>query len=238
MPGINGQEDFRKLEAHVRKALTKFTPDINSKIGLIGELYILLTLLGTNHLNPRDIISSWRGHSHTSRDFIFKDTCIEVKTTTGRKSYHNINNLNQVDPRDDDGGITSLFLGSLGIELDPNGSSIVDLTNGILDKIGKDDELKEYFLTNLSAYGVNTIGYHHERMQFWEQFNQKFTVSFSRFYDMGDPNIRLIRFSDLDGMTAINEKTVSYQITLEENIVGSQNNPMKLDDFVHYFLKT
>ena len=64
-------------------------------------------------------------------------------------------------------------------------------------------------------------------MNNWEQFNQKFSIVFSRFYDMADENINLIRFSDISNMTALNEKTVSYQITLDNRIDSSPNNPYK-----------
>lgn len=233
-PDIDGQEQFTKLEAHIRKAITKFTPDMGSKIGLIGELYLLNSFLESDYSDVEDIIGSWSGHSTKSRDFIFRDTCIEIKTTTDNQSTHKINNLNQVDPRDDDGGVTRLFLGSFGIEFNLGGRSIVDLTNEILKKID-DEELENKFLTNLRSYGVNTIGYDHERMKNWEQFNQKFSITFSRFYDMADENIKVIRFSDVVDMTALNEKTVSYQITLEETIVGSTNNPIQLNEFIDFF---
>ena len=105
----------------------------------------------------------------------------------------------------------------------------------IINKI-EDEELRKKFLKNLKSYGVNTIGYDHERMSDWEQFNQKFSIIFSRFYDMGDEDIKLIRFSDVVDMIQLNEKTVSYQITLEENISGSINNPMQLEQFVEFFL--
>ena len=127
-----------------------------------------------------------------------------------------------------------MFLGSFGIEPNLGGKSIVDLTNEILNKID-DEELENRFLTNLRSYGVNTIGYDHERMKNWEQFNQKFSITFSRFYDMADENIKLIRFSDVADMTALNEKTVSYQITLEETILGSTNNPIQLNEFIDFF---
>ena len=144
-PDIDGQEQFLKLEAHIRKAITKYTPDMSSKIGLFGELYLLHSFLESGNSEVEQIIGSWSGHSTKSRDFIFKDTCIEVKTTTLNQSTHRINNMNQVDPRDDDGGITRLFLGSFGIEFNPTGLSIVDLTNKILKKI-EDSELKQKFL--------------------------------------------------------------------------------------------
>tara|TARA_Y100000589_G_scaffold331286_1_gene384163 strand:+ start:6503 stop:7480 length:978 start_codon:yes stop_codon:yes gene_type:complete len=234
-PDIDGQEQFTKLEAHIRKAITKYTPDMSSKIGLVGELFLLHSFLESQNLEVEEIIRSWSGHSTKSRDFIFGDTCIEIKTTTGNQSTHMINNLNQVDPRDDDGGVTRLFLGSIGIEFNLGGLSIVDLTNKIINKI-EDEEVRKKFLNNLKSYGVNTIGYDHERMNDWEQFNQKFSIIFSRFYDMGDENIKLIRFSDVTDMIQLNEKTVSYQITLEENISGSINNPMQLEQFMEFFL--
>ena len=54
---------------------------------------------------------------------------------------------------------------------------------------------------------------------------------------MADENINLIRFSDISNMTALNEKTVSYQITLDNRIDGSPNNPLQMDEFVDLFFK-
>ena len=90
-PDIDGQEQFNKLEAHIRKAITKFTPDMSSKIGLIGELYLLHSFLESDYSDVGEIMGSWSEHSSKSRDFIFGDTCIEIKTTTGNQSTHMIN---------------------------------------------------------------------------------------------------------------------------------------------------
>ena len=136
-----------------------------------------------------------------------------------------------MDSRDDDGGITKLFLASIGVDKKEEGHSIVSLTNSVLEKIPKDD-LKKKFLENLRLYGVNSIGYNHDIMAKWSQFQEKYQVSFSRFYNMGDLNIKVIRFSDLSEMMSVNERTVKYQINLDPIIRGSSNNPLKLEEFV------
>ena len=71
----------------------------------------------------------------------------------------------------------------------------------------------------------------------WSQFQENYHIIFSRFYNMGDPNIKAIRFSDVLGMVAVNERTISYQINLEKTIEGSSNNPMTLEEFSNYLFK-
>lgn len=232
-----GQEEFTKFEKHLRKALAEFEPNHNSKLGLIGELYILNSLLIKAHSGiEEEIIDAWTGHTSKSRDFIFRECCVEVKTTTKSVSSHIINNLNQVDPRDDDGGITELFLASIGVKEDETGDSIVSLTSSILERIA-DNALKTKFLDRVRNYGVHSIGYDHERMANWSQFQGKYLMSFIRFYDMSDTNIKVMRFSDLSTLSAVVERTVSFQINLDSTIHGSPNNPLNLDDFIEHFLR-
>ena len=137
------QERFAEFETFLVKALSKFEPNQNSKIGLLGELYVLDQLLkNRNDLEARTIINAWTGHSSKSRDFILGECCVEVKTTTNSHSLHKINNLNQVDPTDDDGGVTKLYMASLGITEDSAGDSIVSLTESIIQNIN-DADLKD-----------------------------------------------------------------------------------------------
>jgi len=237
-PLDGGQKQFTKFESHLRKALAEFNPDDNSKIGLLGELYILDSFLKlkSSENEEEKIINAWSGYQSTSRDFIFGDCCVEVKTTTKSESTHEINNLNQVDPRDDDGGITELFLASIGVGKKEDGESIVSLTNSIVEKI-KENDLQKKFLDDVRHYGVNSIGYNHERMANWSQFQENYQVLFSRFYNMGDPNIKVIRFSDLSEMMAVNERTVKYQINLDPIIEDSSNNPLNLEEFTDYLFE-
>ena len=235
---LKGQNEFSQFEKYLRKALAEFRLNDNSKLGLLGELSIINSLIKRDEWKTKQkiIIDAWSGYQSTSRDFIFDKQCIEVKTTTKHESTHEINNLNQVDPRDDDGGITELFLASIGLDRKEDGYSIVSMTNSILEAI-EDEELKQIFLENIRHYGVNSIGYDHNRMANWTQFQESYQMTFRRFYNMADPKIKVIRFSDIVEMKAVNERSLSYQINLDENIEGASNNPMTLEEFSNYLVK-
>ena len=97
--------------------------------------------------------------------------------------------------------------------------------------------MQKKFLDDVRHYGVNSIGYNHERMANWSQFQENYQVLFSRFYNMGDPNIKVIRFSDLSEMMAVNERTVKYQINLDPIIEDSSNNPLNLEEFTDYLFE-
>lgn len=228
------QNEFSKFEEIIAKSLAKFKLDENIKIGLIGELYVLNSMLSlvSEKEKYKEIISGWFGFYSKSRDFIYAERCIEVKTTTKEKSIHNISNLNQVDPVDDDGGKTDLYLASIGVSKNEDGEiSISDLVESII-VILDDDALKPIILENISNYGDQNIGYNHIRMKDWSQFQNRYEISFERYYDMSDPNIKLLRFSDISGMTSMIEKSVKYQIELENEIKGSKNNPISSKELV------
>jgi hypothetical protein len=227
------QQQFATLEKIVARALMNFNLDDKSKMGLIGELHVLDSIIANApaYIDKNTIVESWQGHKTKSRDFIFESHCIEVKTTIKNESIHHINNLNQVDPTDDDGGITNLFLASIGLEYGGDGFSIPSLIDSILSKIDG-DELKRDFLNNVQQYGVHMIGYNHNVMKNWTQFQDVFSINFERHYNMRDPNIKTLRFNNLIGMNAVIEKTIKYTIKLDSVIQGSINNPMDISGLV------
>jgi len=69
-------------------------------------------------------------------------------------------------------------------------------------------------------------------MKDWSQFQNRYEISFERYYNMSDPNIKLLRLSDISGMTSMIEKSVKYQIELENEVKGSKNNPISSKNLV------
>ena len=110
------------------------------------------------------------------------------------------------------------------LQIDTNDPFIVSKIDG--------DELKSDFLNNVQQYGVHMIGYNHNVMKNWTQFQDVFSINFERYYNMRDPNIKTLRFNNLIGMDAVIEKTIKYTIKLEPVIQGSINNPMDIPRLV------
>ncbi|MDC1420244.1 PD-(D/E)XK motif protein [Euryarchaeota archaeon] len=227
------QLEFSTFERVLAKSLTKFNLDQNTKIGLIGELHLLKSILSikSDIEKHKEIINGWFGYISKSRDFIYGNTCIEVKTTTKSQSIHHISNLNQVDPVDDDGGITDLYLASIGISKEDEGMSIPSLVESIISLLS-DDALKSIIIDNISNFGYHNIGYNHHRMKDWSQFQNKYDISFERYYNMSDSNIKILRHSDINGMTSVIGKTITYQIELGAEIFGSENNPISSQELI------
>ena len=184
------KSDFSRVEQAITKAMHKFKLNDTSIIGLIGELTVLYKMLQSCGDERKSVLNSWKGHSSTSRDFIFDDVCVEVKTTRMSKSTHHIHGLNQVDVTDDDGGVTQLFVASIGLEENDEGESLSDLVKKLALLDFEKEELEE-LINAIKSYGVNSIGYDHRLMKNWEQFNVKFKINFERYYDMSDSNIKI-----------------------------------------------
>jgi hypothetical protein len=224
------QSEFAKVESAIARAMHKFKLNDNSIIGLIGELTILYQMLVSCDATERTkTLAAWKGHSSTSRDFIFDGVCVEVKTTRKEKSTHYIHGLNQIDATDDDGGDTRLFLASIGLEEDDDGVSLSETVEKF-SSLDLDKEKMKQLLEAIKSYGVNTIGYDHKLMKTWEQFNVKFMINFERYYDMSDSNIKLPKHSDFDDMTHLVTKTLMFFIDLPDEVTADVN-PKDFSDF-------
>ena len=230
------KSEFYKVEHSVTKALHKFKLNDSSIIGLIGELTILYKMLQScGDSEKKSVLNSWKGHSSKSRDFIFDEVCVEVKTTRLSKSTHHIHGLNQVDVTDDDGGVTQLFIASIGLEEHDEGESLSDIVQKIALLDFEEGEL-EKLINSIKSYGVNSIGYDHSLMKNWEQFNVKFNINFERFYDMSDSNIKIPKHSDFDSMIHLVTKTLKFLINLPDVVVEGQN-PKVFSDFFNCVMK-
>ena len=230
------KSEFYKVEHSVTKAMHKFKLNDSSIIGLIGELTILYKMLQScGDSEKKSVLTSWKGHSSTSRDFIFDDVCVEVKTTRLSKSTHHIHGLNQVDVTDDDGGVTQLFIASIGLEEHDEGESLSDIVQKIALLDFEEGELGK-LIKSIKSYGVNSIGYDHSLMKNWEQFNVKFKINFERYYDMSDSNIKIPKHSDFDSMIHLVTKTLKFLINLPDVVVEGQN-PKVFSDFFNCVMK-
>ena len=230
------KSEFSKVEHSVTKAMHKFKLNDSSIIGLIGELTVLYKMLQScDDSEKKSVLASWKGHSSISRDFIFNEVCVEVKTTRMSKSTHHIHGLNQVDVTDDDGGVTQLFIASIGLEEHDEGESLSDLVKKIALLDFEEGELEE-LINAIKSYGVNSIGYDHRLMNNWEQFNVSFKINFERYYDMSDSNIKIPKHSDFDSMIHLVTKTLKFLINLPDVVVEGQN-PKVFSDFFNYVMK-
>ena len=230
------KSEFSKVEHSVTKAMHKFKLNDSSIIGLIGELTILYKMLQScGDSEKKSVLTSWKGHSSKSRDFIFDDVCVEVKTTRLSQSTHHIHGLNQVDVTDDDGGVTQLFIASIGLEEHDEGESLSDIVQKIALLDFEKEELEE-LINSIKSYGVNSIGYDHSLMKNWEQFNVKFKINFERYYDMSDSNIKIPKHSDFDSMIHLVTKTLKFLINLPDVVVEGQN-PKVFSDFFNCVMK-
>jgi hypothetical protein len=230
------KSDFSRVEQVITKAMHKFKLNDSSIIGLIGELTVLHKMLQSCDASEKKrVLASWKGHSSTSRDFIFDDVCVEVKTTRMDKSTHHIHGLNQVDVTDDDGGVTQLFIASIGLEEHNEGESLSGLVQKIALLDFEEGELEE-LINAIKSYGVNSIGYDHRLMKNWEQFNVSFKINFERYYDMSDSNIKIPKHSDFDSMIHLVTKTLKFLINLPDVVVEGQN-PKFFSDFFNYVMK-
>ena len=134
------QNSFRVIENTLESALSEPSRwHVGETIGLFGELYLLRKLARLNS----GVVNFWQGYSSKSRDFIFKSKyCVEVNNNI-EDSTHHINNLNQVDPIDEHGGGTTLYLASIGVIEDEEGTDIPSLMDSLLEEIGDEEKQRK-----------------------------------------------------------------------------------------------
>lgn len=167
--------------------------------GLFGELYFLSSIV----LSKYGIqgIKSWKGFQNTNQDFYFKNTAVEVKTTTGREPLSiRIASEKQLDKS----GYPNLFIFHISLDkVDENGISLPELILNIRNKIAGNNDLVEYFEAGLFAIGY--IDTHKEK------YSEKFLVQESSFYEISDSFPKIIESTLPNGID-----DVQYSISLSE----------------------
>jgi hypothetical protein len=81
------------------------------------------------------------------------------------------------------------------------------------------------FLDDVARYGSQpSQGYKHDEMKNQSVYRQAYMTTFlPRLYDMGDPEIRLIRRNDLDGLMVLADR-IQYGFSLPDRV--NERNPV------------
>lgn len=220
-----------------------------SLTGLIGELLLFNFLAeALPHERLALLVDNWFGHMHSNRDFQLDEVGIEVKTTRGQSSSHHFSGVAQLEPGHgvDNQPETVLFVASIGIKKsEASGNSwtlplVVERLLKILNRVPDEGtELQEKMLTKIKRYGGESrLGYDHPKMKDLERFNQHFTISFTRFYDMSDDRIEVIRSPLLNDLSAVDPSTLSYVAKFPTRVDGDLNPRAELKSAIAEIIKT
>lgn len=243
---------FQAVEPILEMALRRLAASDDVIVGLIGELRLLGYLL-TAAPSPASkgiILESWGGHRQQSRDFVAGQVAIEVKTTTRPSSVHRISRISQVDPHRDDNGqpLEKLYLVSIGLSppadpRDPTATvSLPQSVDDVLLLLGPSTEPHER--TELQSLLLNRIrnylsaGYDHDTMRAWPAYQNKYSLAFTRIYDMADPHVQVLRLADARRYNAVNENSVAYEIALPDQVTGDLNPQLDVLAFARQVVVT
>ncbi len=164
-----------------------------------------------------------------------------MKTTTGATSTHHVQGFHQVEFGHGVGGVaeTHLFLFSLGVRwLQPEpgvGETIPELVETILARLPQPDGA--WFLECLKRYGNDeATGYDHSAQNGSSAFARPFTLTFKRLYDLRDPQVRIIRRSDVEDAVFTPASSVRFKVEFPARISGDVNPVVGLRAIVEAIL--
>lgn len=234
------QNGFSETEPLIEMMLRRTTLSEDELLGLIGELRFLDVLLSvaSDSTQRALAVDAWRGHEQTSRDFVFGNAAVEVKTTRSDRSVHHISSPMQVDPRRSESNepLEQLNLLSLGFKPLPKtdihviGITLPDQVEAILKRLGGNSEsapcteLQKLFLAKVSSYGgVPGHGYIHDEMRTWSAYQSSWQHGFLRIYDMNDDAVQVLRRSDIQRRCHVVFDSVKFTVDLPERISGELN---------------
>ncbi|WP_164775124.1 PD-(D/E)XK motif protein [Nocardioides pantholopis] len=236
----NGADDdlptaFGKSEALINHSVEGLTMNAEALVGLKGELLLLQALLQTaaSH-DATQVIASWHGWRRSTRDFALGATGVEVKTTTGPTSTHEIQGIHQVEVSAPPSVEERLLLVSVGIEsTTPDNISAFTLpriVDTILDRVrhalppAVSDKVCTELLVHVGDYGSeHGIGYDHTTMREDPAFSQPFALQWVRGYDMDDPAVRVLRSSTLSPFVHVEPASVRFSVQLPAQVAGDTN---------------
>lgn len=227
------QDIMDDVEPIIEMALRRGALDESHQVGLLGELLCLEVMLDAVYRRPElrmPVLDMWQGHREGLRDIRIGNTAIEVKTTQQEASSHKISGLHQVEVTECDGLVEDkLFMLSVGLAASEHeGQTLPEVVQRITDRLADPiahpaslSPLQKRFLSDVARYGsAFSRGYCHETMSQWRVYGARFRATFApRLYDLGDPDVRIIRRRDLAG-TYVSPDDIQYRIDLEPNING------------------
>ena len=229
---------FERTEPVLALALERLRMADSDFIGLCGELLLLHSLLraAPSGWAPA-LVQAWKGFGHSSRDFQFGPTGVEVKATTGMASSHYVRGVHQVEPGHGVGDQPEcdFFLVSIGLSWTPvergnhpSAVSLPDLVDAILDILkaapGGGESLRKEFLHDLSTYGSDSgLGYAHDDPASQATYGRAFTLTFARCYDMSDTAIHVLRSDDIRRRPFTDIESIRFRINLPDQVRGDVN---------------
>lgn len=225
---VDLERAFAITEPLIELAIKRLEISKNAILGLTGELLLLDALCrSADGIDVGHIVQAWDGWRRSARDFTWKGTGVEVKTTTRMTSSHTVHGVHQIEPvatTDGDPGESRLLLVSIGLQqTDCNVPSIsipslVESINARLSTSGTSG-LVEDFLKRVSMYGSESgIGYDHATMANEAPFTTPFSVTFLRSYDMADPAIEVLRRDDLAAHQHVDAQSLTFRVELPATI--------------------
>ncbi|OBB25331.1 hypothetical protein A5792_28490 [Mycolicibacterium peregrinum] len=234
----NGVDDdlegaFRKTEPILALAIERLWLSDGAFLGLAGELLLLGAFCRcAEHPAVAPVVEAWNGWRPSLRDFAWGTVGIEVKTTTGSASTHDIQGTHQVELADGVGGgqpESALYLVSIGLQetvRHGNSFTVPDLVDQVVERlveVGRAD-VADIFLGRVREYGSGAgFGYDHRTMRDDPTFARSFVVTFVRAYDMSDEGISVLRRPDVAAKQHVDSGSLRYSVELPAQISGDLN---------------
>jgi hypothetical protein len=127
---------------------TRTVLSIEKQIGLVGELLVLLKLIGSVGSSA---LSAWIGPKGEQHDFRVGKLELEVKTSCGTRRVHRIHGLDQMYPT------RGFELNLVSVMIEPAGKgpgfSLASLVDDVINAIGSDTTMRDLFEKNLHKLG-------------------------------------------------------------------------------------
>lgn len=236
---------FTRTEPLIDLAIEDLLLAEESLLGLCGELLVLQALLRAAPVDQTSLlVTAWKGHRHTARDFQLATLGLEVKTTTGAASSHLFSGVHQLEVGHgvDGSAEDAYFLVSLGLEWsdEDDADDAISLPQLVDQLIARIDEslglagasLGNDLLTHIADYGGSSrVGYDHRTMSDSSRFKRQFRVAFARAYDMDDDAILLLTTEELRLRPFIEIDSISLRVNFPPQVRGDVNPITGLSTF-------
>ncbi len=224
---------FRESEPIIDLVIERLRLSDGALLGLFGELLVLDAL--SQRASDEEVIKvveNWGGWKPSLRDFSWGTIGVEVKTTTRSTSTHEIQGVHQVELSNSliGGPVeTGLLLVSIGVNYTvahENSMTVPNLVNRIGDRLKQVDrkDVLRTFVSRVREYGSGRgFGYDHTTMAKDAAFTRPIEVLFVRGYDMTDPNVSVLRRSDVVVHQHVELASLRYTVDLPVKVSGDLN---------------
>jgi hypothetical protein len=213
------QQSFSEVEPIIELAIRRAALSDDAILGLIGELIVLRFALLVSDASARaNTVLNWRGWA-PGRDFVIGLHGIEVKATLGTSSRHRFSGLHQLERQAGPHSDETVHLLSLGLQaVETGGLNVPELVDDILSLLGDEESganaTQQQFLVMIASYGgPGAPSYDHAVMSGWAVYQQHFTITFARLYDVADTEMRLLVRETVE-QTFVNPESLSFELDI------------------------